>query len=88
MDTFIDLSVGRNMNYLKAQQVLDRITCSLYAICSQSNDKLNGQIHNPEKGDQAAGILPGTPSDNLPLDGVHPLCGNDKKTLKGLNKNA
>lgn len=34
------------MDYLKTQKILDRITYGLYAICSHSKGKLNGQISN------------------------------------------
>ena len=37
-----------------------------------------GYIYDPEKGDEAANIKPGTPFEDLPEDWVCPVCGLNK----------
>ena len=39
---------------------------------------LCGYVYDPEQGDSAAGIKPGTPFADLPSDWVCPLCGVGK----------
>ncbi len=41
-----------------------------------------GYIYDPQKGDIASGISPGTPFDNLPDDWVCPSCGADKEAFE------
>lgn len=40
--------------------------------------KVCGYVYDPQKGDDAAGIAPGTPFQDLPDDWVCPLCGVGK----------
>lgn len=41
-----------------------------------------GYIYDPAKGDEDAGIAPGTPFEDLPDDWVCPLCGVGKDMFK------
>ena len=41
-----------------------------------------GYIYNPENGDPASGIPPGTPFEKLPEDWVCPVCGADKSMFE------
>ncbi len=41
-----------------------------------------GYVYDPEKGDPAAGIEPGTPFEDLPDDYCCPLCGVGKAMFK------
>ncbi len=40
--------------------------------------KVCGYVYDPQKGDDAAGIAPGTSFEDLPDDWVCPLCGVGK----------
>lgn len=44
-----------------------------------------GYVYDPEKGDPAAGIEPGTPFEDLPDDYCCPLCGVGKEMFKELD---
>ena len=37
-----------------------------------------GYVYDEAKGDNAAGVAPGTPFDDLPGDWVCPICGADR----------
>lgn len=41
-----------------------------------------GYIYDPDKGDKAAGIPPGTAFENLPDDWICPECGVGKDMFK------
>lgn len=41
-----------------------------------------GWIYDPEKGDEAAGIAPGTAFESLPDDWVCPICGAPKDAFE------
>ena len=41
-----------------------------------------GEIYDPEKGNEFAGVEPGTSWDELPEDFVCPLCGTDKENFE------
>jgi len=41
-----------------------------------------GYVYDPAKGDDTAGIPPGTPFENLPPDWVCPVCGAAKELFE------
>jgi rubredoxin len=41
-----------------------------------------GYIYDPDTGDEAAGIAPGTPFESLPDDWVCPICGAPKDAFE------
>jgi len=42
-------------------------------------------IYDPEKGDPDSGVEPGTPFEELPDDGVCPLCGVPKDMFEKID---
>lgn len=44
--------------------------------------KACGYVYDPEKGDSASGIAPGTAFESLPADWVCPRCGVPKNMFK------
>ncbi|NLM49461.1 MAG: rubredoxin [Clostridiaceae bacterium] len=43
-----------------------------------------GYVYNPEEGDEAGGIAPGTKFEDLPDDWVCPLCGAGKDSFEAI----
>jgi rubredoxin len=44
--------------------------------------KVCGYVYDPAKGDDTAGIPPGTPFEKLPSDWVCPVCGAAKELFE------
>jgi rubredoxin len=44
--------------------------------------KICGYIYDPAKGDDLAGIKPGTSFDHLPADWICPVCGMGKDSFE------
>ena len=47
---------------------------------------LCGYVYDPNEGDSAAGIKPGTAFSDLPADWVCPLCGAAKESFYSVNE--